>query len=65
MSKVISASEAVNLIEDNDTLAVSGFGLAGVAEELLIALEERYATESHPQGLQCTQVRLVTVTKRG
>ena len=44
MSKVISASEAVNLIKDNDTLAVSGFGLAGVAEELLIALEERYAT---------------------
>lgn len=51
MSKVISASEAVNLIKDNDTIAVSGFGLAGVAEELLIALEERYASESHPQGL--------------
>jgi propionate CoA-transferase len=40
--KVVSAADAVRLIRDGDTVATSGFVGIGFAEEIAIALEERY-----------------------
>ena len=38
----MSAAEAVRLIRDGDTVATGGFVGIGFAEEIAIALEERY-----------------------
>ena len=38
-SKIVSAAEAVALIHDGDTLVCSGFGMVGVPDALLVALE--------------------------
>src|ERR1043165_8745950 len=40
--KVVSAADAVKLIRDNDTLATSGFVGIGFAEEIAIAIEQRF-----------------------
>ncbi|MDE2364716.1 MAG: acyl CoA:acetate/3-ketoacid CoA transferase [Hyphomicrobiales bacterium] len=57
--KVVSAADAVKLIRDGDTLATGGFVGIGFAEEIAIALEQRFlgsrdaegATEGHPRDL--------------
>ncbi len=49
--KVVSADDAVQLIQDGMTVGVSGFYGAGVAEELLISLQERYRNTQSPKGL--------------
>jgi propionate CoA-transferase len=51
MSKVMSAAEAVARIPDNANLATGGFVGIGFAEEIAIALEQRFAAEQAPQGL--------------
>lgn len=51
MSKVISAAQAAELIKDGDTVAASGFGLSCWAEEMGIAIEERFLQTGHPQNL--------------
>jgi propionate CoA-transferase len=40
--KVVTAAEAVRLIQDGDTVATSGFVGIGFAEEIAVALEEHY-----------------------
>ena len=40
--KVVTAPEAVKLIRDGDTVATGGFVGIGFAEEIAIALEERF-----------------------
>ena len=40
--KVVSAVDAVKLIRDGDTLATGGFVGIGFAEEIAIAIEQRY-----------------------
>ncbi|MBS0465704.1 MAG: acyl CoA:acetate/3-ketoacid CoA transferase [Proteobacteria bacterium] len=50
-SKIVSAQEAVRLIRDGDTVATGGFVGIGFAEELAIALEQRFLSESHPRNL--------------
>ena len=50
-SKIVSAQEAVRLIRDGDTVATSGFVGIGFAEELAIALEQRFLAEGHPSNL--------------
>ena len=40
--KVVSAREAVSLIRPGDTLATSGFVGTGFAEDIAIAIEERF-----------------------
>jgi propionate CoA-transferase len=40
--KIVTAAEAVRLIHDGDTMAIDGFVGIGVAEGLLVALEERF-----------------------
>lgn len=57
--KITSASDAVDLIRDGDTLATGGFVGTGVPEELAIALERRFlgtdgadkSNAGHPRDL--------------
>lgn len=50
-SKIVSPQEAVALIHDGDTLVCSGFGVVGVPDELLVALEERFTATQTPRDL--------------
>ena len=50
--KVVSASDAVQLIRDGDTLATSGFIGIGFAENLAVALEKRFLASGTPRGLR-------------
>ena len=49
--KIISAAEAAALIKDGDTVATGGFVGIGFAEELAIAIENRFKVESAPRDL--------------
>jgi propionate CoA-transferase len=57
--KVVSATDAVKLIRDGDTLATGGFVGIGFAEEIAIAIEQRFletrdseaSTAGHPRDL--------------
>ena len=62
--KVVSAAEAVRLIRDGDTVATGGFVGIGFAEEIAIALEERYlsASEQDLQSVGSALERAITVT---
>ncbi|MEN6411567.1 MAG: acyl CoA:acetate/3-ketoacid CoA transferase [Veillonellales bacterium] len=55
MSKVITADQAAALIKDNMTMATTGFGLAGWAEEIAEALEKRFTTTGSPRNLTYVQ----------
>ncbi len=49
--KVVSAQEAVGLIRDGDVVATDGFVGIGFAEELAIALQQRFLETGTPRGL--------------
>ncbi len=49
--KVVSASEAMALVRDGDTVATSGFVGIGFAEGLAVALEQRFLAHGAPRGL--------------
>ena len=51
MGKLVSAADAVRLINDGDTVATSGFVGIGFAEEVAIALEERFLASTEPRNL--------------
>ena len=51
MSKIIPVEDAVALIQDNDVIAVSGYGTNGVPEKLLVGLESRFLETSTPNNL--------------
>ena len=51
MMRVITASEAAELIKDGDTVAAPTFGLAGWAEEIAYAVRDRFLTARHPMGI--------------
>ena len=51
MSKIIPVEDAVALIQDEDVLAVSGYGTNGVPEKLLAGLETRFTETSEPKDL--------------
>lgn len=50
-SKIVSAEEAVALVQNGDTLCNSGFVGIGVPEALLAALERRYLESAEPRDL--------------
>jgi propionate CoA-transferase len=49
--KVVSAQEAVRVIQDGDTLATGGFVSIGVPEEILRKIEEYYLETGRPRNL--------------
>ena len=49
--KVVTAAEALALVRDGDTVASSGFVGIGFAENLAVALEQRFMAEGSPRGL--------------
>jgi len=49
--KVVSAAEAVSLIQDGDVVATGGFVGIGFAEEIAIHLKERFKESGKPTGL--------------
>ena len=49
--KVVSAAEAVHLVQDGDTVATSGFVGIGFAENLAVALEQRFLRSGAPRNL--------------
>jgi len=50
-SKVISAEQAADLIQDNVTICAPIIGLAGWSEEIARAIAKRYEETGHPKGL--------------
>ena len=50
-TKIVSAADAVALIHEGDTLVCSGFGMVGVPDELLLALEQRFLETAQPRKL--------------
>jgi propionate CoA-transferase len=51
ISKVVDARSAVEVIRDGDVVASSGYGGHGVAEAVLVALEERFVEDGRPRDL--------------
>jgi propionate CoA-transferase len=49
--KIVAAAEAVQLIADGDTIATGGFVGIGFAENLAVALEQRFLETGAPKGL--------------
>jgi propionate CoA-transferase len=42
LKKIISAQDAIAIVQDDDVLATSGYGGNGTADQLLVALEQRF-----------------------
>lgn len=51
LKKIISADDAVALVQDGDVLATSGYGGNGIPEHLLISLERRFLETGEPRDL--------------
>ncbi|HRW79808.1 MAG TPA: acyl CoA:acetate/3-ketoacid CoA transferase [Desulfomonilia bacterium] len=49
--KIVSAEEAVRVIQDGDTVATSGFVGIGVPEEILLKIEEYFIETGRPRNL--------------
>jgi len=51
LKKVISAEDAVAIVQDNDVLATSGYGCNGTPDQLFVALEQRFLETGTPKNL--------------
>ena len=51
MAKVITPAQAAELFKDGDSVLTAAFGLAGWAEEIGLAVEDRFLKEGHPKNL--------------
>ncbi|MGD8476511.1 MAG: CoA-transferase, partial [Burkholderiales bacterium] len=49
--KIVSAKAAIDIIQDGDVIATSGYGGHGVPEQLLVALETRFLETGSPENL--------------
>lgn len=54
MKKLISSSEAAQLLRDGMTVGVGGFGAYGAPETLLQAVADRFTESGHPENLTVT-----------
>ncbi|SCM79000.1 short chain acyl-CoA transferase: fused alpha subunit; beta subunit [uncultured Sporomusa sp.] len=59
MSKIITAEQAANLIQDGATVAATGFGLAAWAEEIAQAIEKRFVETGHPRNITLTHASAI------
>ncbi len=50
-NKIVSAAEAIAIIRNGDTIACSGFVGSGTPDELIAALENRFADTASPRDL--------------
>jgi propionate CoA-transferase len=50
-NKIVTAAAAVQRIRDNDTVATGGFVGVGFAENIALALEQRFTSTGLPRGL--------------
>lgn len=50
-NKIVSADEAVAIIRDGDTVAVSGFVGIGTPDELILAIARRHEAQKGPENL--------------
>ncbi|MDY4128718.1 MAG: CoA-transferase [Peptostreptococcus porci] len=55
MNKNVKLDEAINLIKDGDTVALSGFMLATAAREIMVGIGERFKNTGSPRGLTVYQ----------
>lgn len=51
MSKIITPHQAATMIQDGATIGASTQGLAGWAEEIAIAIEDRFQQSGHPRDI--------------
>jgi propionate CoA-transferase len=49
--KVISVQDAIAIVQDDDVLATSGYGGNGTADQLIVALEQRFLETGTPKNL--------------
>ena len=49
--KIVTGEQAAAIVRDGDVVTTSGFVGTGVAEDILIYLEERFKKEGHPLNL--------------
>jgi propionate CoA-transferase len=59
--KVVSPADAVKLIRDGDTLATGGFVGIGFAEEIAIAIEQRFVSTGDTEALAAGHPRDLTL----
>src|SRR5438046_4720669 len=59
--KVVTAAEAVKLIRDGDTVATGGFVGIGFAEEIAIAIEQRFLAGRDADGPGAGHPRSLTL----
>ncbi len=50
-NKVVTAEEAVEIVQNGDVIGLGGFVGSGFAEEIALALESRFLTTGHPRDL--------------
>ncbi len=66
LDRVVTAEEAASLIGDEDAVIVGGSGGLGVAESVLVAIEQRFLRGNGPRGLTVIHTTGVgAVTDRG
>jgi propionate CoA-transferase len=51
LKKVISAEDAVAIVQDDDVLATSGYGCNGIPDQLFVAVEQRFLETGTPKNL--------------
>jgi propionate CoA-transferase len=65
-NKIVSAADAVGLIRDGDTIATGGFVGVGFAENIAVALEQRFLGSAHdPAGMHPRDLTLVYAAGQG
>ena len=65
MSKIITAAQAAELVQDGCTLTTTGFNGFGCPEDLMMALADHFAQTSHPKTLRWSNAPVRATAKAG